>query len=75
MIIGIPKETKTDEYRIGLLAVGAELLARDGHTVLLEAGAGLGSGWISVPEPRSIVMTLLGLFALLSIVWRSRCVN
>ena len=37
MIIGVPKETKTDEYRIGLLAVGADLLTRDGHTVLIEA--------------------------------------
>ncbi len=45
MIIGIPKETKTDEYRVGLLPVGAELLTRDGHTVLMEAGAGLGSGF------------------------------
>ncbi len=27
MIIGVPKETKTDEYRVGSLAVGAELLS------------------------------------------------
>ncbi len=45
MIIGVPKETKTDEYRVGLLAVGAELLTRDGHTVLIEAGAAQGSGF------------------------------
>jgi len=45
MIIGVPKETKTDEYRIGLLAVGAELLTRDGHTVLIETGAAQGSGF------------------------------
>jgi len=45
MIIGVPKETKTDEYRIGLLAVGAELLTRDGHTVLVEKEAGAGSGF------------------------------
>jgi alanine dehydrogenase len=45
MIIGVPKETKTDEYRVGLLAVGAELLTRDGHTVLVEAGAAQGSGF------------------------------
>ncbi|OHB78979.1 MAG: alanine dehydrogenase [Planctomycetes bacterium RBG_16_55_9] len=45
MIIGIPKEIKTDEYRVGLLPVGAELLSRDGHTVLIEKEAGLGSGF------------------------------
>lgn len=45
MIIGVPKETKTDEYRVGLLPVGAQLLRDDGHTVLVERQAGLGSGF------------------------------
>ena len=45
MIIGVPKEVKKDEYRVGLLPVGAELLARDGHTVLIEKEAGLSSGF------------------------------
>ena len=45
MIIGIPTEIKKDEYRVGLLPVGAELLTGDGHTVLLQKGAGLGSGF------------------------------
>ncbi len=45
MIIGVPKETKTDEYRVALLPVGAQLLCRDGHTVLVEQEAGLGSGF------------------------------
>jgi len=44
MIVGAPRETKLDEYRVGLLPVGAEELVRRGHTVLVEAGAGLGSG-------------------------------
>jgi alanine dehydrogenase len=44
MIIGVPKEIKRDEYRVGLLPVGAEELTRAGHRVLVEAGAGLGSG-------------------------------
>ncbi len=44
MIVGVPKETKRDEYRVGLLPVGAEELTRCGHHVLVEAGAGLGSG-------------------------------
>ncbi len=45
MIVGVPREVKDDEYRVALLPVGAELLAGDGHTVLLERGAGLGSGY------------------------------
>ena len=44
MIIGVPKEVKLDEYRVAMLPVGAEELTRAGHTVLIEAGAGLGSG-------------------------------
>jgi len=45
MIIGIPREIKQDEYRVALLPVGAELLVQDGHRVLIERGAGLGSGY------------------------------
>ncbi len=44
MIIGVPREIKHDEYRVAMLPVGAEELTRNGHTVLVEAGAGLGSG-------------------------------
>jgi len=44
MIVGVPKEIKQDEYRVALLPVGAEELTRAGHRVLVERGAGLGSG-------------------------------
>jgi len=44
VIIGVPRETKQDEYRVGILPVGVEELIRAGHTVMVEAGAGLGSG-------------------------------
>jgi len=44
MIIGVPREIKRDEYRVGILPVGVEELTRAGHKVLIEAGAGLGSG-------------------------------
>jgi alanine dehydrogenase len=44
MIVGVPKEIKHDEYRVGLLPVGAEELVRAGHRVLIETGAGVGSG-------------------------------
>jgi alanine dehydrogenase len=40
----VPKEIKRDEYRVALLPVGAEEFVRAGHTVLIEHGAGLGSG-------------------------------
>ena len=45
MHISIPKEIKQDEYRVALLPVGAELLARDGNKIFIEAGAGEGSGF------------------------------
>jgi len=44
MIIGVPKETKRDEYRVALLPVGVEELVRAGHRVLVERSAGGGSG-------------------------------
>lgn len=44
MIVGVPCEIKQDEYRVALLPVGAEELTRAGHRVLVERGAGLGSG-------------------------------
>ena len=45
MIIGIPKEIKTEEFRVGLTPIGARELARGRHTVLVETGAGGGSGF------------------------------
>jgi len=45
MIIGIPREVKKDEYRVAMLPVGAQLLVQDGHQVLIEKDAGLGSGY------------------------------
>ncbi len=44
MIVGVPKEIKRDEYRVAMLPVGVEELVRAGHRVLVEHGAGLGSG-------------------------------
>lgn len=44
MIIGVPREIKDDEYRVGMLPVGAEELTAAGHSVLIESGAGSGSG-------------------------------
>ena len=44
MIIGVPKEVKLDECRVAMLPVGVEELTRRGHKVLIEHGAGIGSG-------------------------------
>jgi alanine dehydrogenase len=45
MIVGVPAEIKSDEYRVALQPVGAELLAADGHEVLVQAGAGEACGY------------------------------
>ena len=44
MIVGVPKEIKTDEYRVAMIPVGVEELTRGGHSVLIQTGAGPGSG-------------------------------
>jgi len=44
MIVGVPKEVKCDEYRVAMIPVGVEELVKAGHRVLIQAGAGQGSG-------------------------------
>ncbi|MEM0925882.1 MAG: alanine dehydrogenase, partial [Planctomycetota bacterium] len=44
MIIGVPREVKSDEYRVALLPVGVEELTARGHSVFVEKNAGMGSG-------------------------------
>jgi alanine dehydrogenase len=44
MIIGVPKEVKDNEYRVALVPAGVTQLTAAGHEVLVEKGAGLGSG-------------------------------
>jgi alanine dehydrogenase len=44
MIVGVPKEIKSDEYRVAMVPAGVEELTRTGHKVLIETGAGSGSG-------------------------------
>ena len=45
MKIGVPKEIKTNENRIALVPAGAEALVAAGHSVAIEAGGGVGSGF------------------------------
>ncbi|QDT38536.1 alanine dehydrogenase [Stratiformator vulcanicus] len=44
MIVGVPREVKSDEYRVAMLPAGVEELVTAGHEVLVERGAGDGSG-------------------------------
>lgn len=45
MIVGILKEVKTEEHRVSMTPAGAEVMKDNGHTVLVESNAGLGSGF------------------------------
>lgn len=45
MIIGLPKEIKTQEYRVALLPSAAYQLIKRGHTVVVEKNAGIGAGY------------------------------
>jgi alanine dehydrogenase len=45
MIVGVPTEVKTHEYRVSMTPVGVDELVRRGHTVLVQSRAGMGSGF------------------------------
>jgi alanine dehydrogenase len=44
MLIGVPKEIKADEYRVGLIPATIKPLTAKGHNVVVETGAGEGAG-------------------------------
>jgi alanine dehydrogenase len=45
MDIGIPRERRESEYRVGLTPIGVQLLTAEGHAVFVEHDAGLGAGF------------------------------
>ncbi|MDB4868364.1 MAG: ald [Cohnella sp.] len=45
MIVGIPKEVKKQELRVALTPAGAGMLRQQGHEVIVQTGAGIGSGF------------------------------
>ena len=45
MIVGVPKEIKTEEYRVGASPMAVGVLTQAGHRVLVQAAAGEGSGF------------------------------
>jgi alanine dehydrogenase len=66
MLIGVPKEIKVHEYRVGLTPSSVSELVHHGHQVLVERGAGLGSGLADaeyVAAGATIVETAAEIFA------------
>lgn len=45
MKIGVPKEIKTDEFRVSMTPAGVVELTKEAHTIYVESGAGIGSGF------------------------------
>jgi len=45
MHVGVPREVKSDEYRVAMMPVGAESLVKAGHEVFVEEHAGVASGF------------------------------
>ena len=58
MIIGVVKEIKDNEYRVGMVPAGVKALTESGHQVLVQEGAGEGSG-IGNEEYRHAGATLI----------------
>ncbi len=58
MRIGVPKEIKSDEYRVSMMPVGVELLVNAGHQVFVETNAGLGSGFADADYVKAGAMIL-----------------
>ncbi len=58
MIIGVPKEIKPQEGRIGMVPSGVAQLVEDGHTVLIEKNGGMAAG-ISDSDFEKVGATML----------------
>ncbi len=70
-IIGVPQETKDHEYRVGMTPGATETLVHEGHTVLIQAGAGDGSGFTDqeyVDAGAALINTAAELFSQADII-------
>ena len=47
MIVGVPKEIKNNESRVGMTPAGVFELVKHKHTVYVQSGAGIGSGFFN----------------------------
>ena len=54
MRIGVPREIKKDEYRVGLTPTSVRELTALGHQVMVESGAGGGACGPSIPSDRRL---------------------
>ena len=66
MRVGVTKEIKNHEYRVGLTPSGAAALVRNGHAVMIETQAGAGVGFSDekyVAAGASVVATAAEIFA------------
>ena len=59
MRIGVPKEIKTLEFRVGMTPAGAHELVHDGHEVFVETNAGMGIG-VTDEDYKAAGATVLG---------------
>jgi alanine dehydrogenase len=59
VIVGVPKEIKNNEYRVGMTPAGVEMLSKAGHTVFVQKTAGEGTG-IADAEFEQAGATILG---------------
>lgn len=59
MKIGIPREIKNNENRVGLSPSGVHALVESGHTVLVETNAGSGSFFEDVDTKKQVLRLLL----------------
>ena len=68
MKIGVPREVKVKEHRVACTPGGARMLANEGHTVLVQAGAGEASGFPDIQYvqagARSHIALICGLWSM-----------
>ena len=73
MLVGVPKEIKPQENRVGLTPAGVKELVRRGHSVIVERSAGIGSG---IPDAEytaagaSLVDTADEVWARAGMIWK-----
>ena len=53
MLVGVPKEIKTQEYRVGLVPSSVRELVHHGHQVIIETNAGAGVGFFNEDYERA----------------------
>ena len=75
MKIGIPKEIKNNENRVGLSPSGVHALVDQGHEVLVETNAGLGSYFEDDDYQKPVPKLLMSSQKLGMLIWSSKSKN